>query len=182
MRRFEVTDESIEWHGQIIAAGRVGYRFADGEEVTYDRVWHPGAAIVLPVDHTHVWLIRQAREAAGLSDSLELPAGKRDVAGEPLLELAKRELAEEVGKSADHWRELLSFYTTPAFSDERITLFLATGLTDLSDRPALDEHERIEIVPWPLAELDRAIAETQDAKSLIALLWLAGQDPARLCA
>lgn len=180
MSEFEITGKSVEWHGRIIQAGRVSYRFADGEEVTYDRVWHPGAATILPVDREHVWLIRQPREAAGLADSLEVPAGKREGDDEPLLELAKRELAEEIGKHAAHWREITSFYLTPAFSDERNWLFLATGLSDLPDGPSPDQHERIEIVPWPLTQLDQAIAATQDSKTLVALLWLKSQDPAQL--
>ncbi|MBV9001320.1 MAG: NUDIX hydrolase, partial [Solirubrobacterales bacterium] len=101
-------------------------------------------------------------------------AGKLDVPGEPPLETAKRELAEEIGKRAEHWEELVAFYTSPGFSDERVWVYLAT---DLSDEPGSgpDEDERIEIVPWPLGRLDDAIEQCDDAKSLIALLWLAGQ-------
>ena len=127
---------------------------------------------ILAVDDEHVWLTRQPREAAGLTASLEIPAGKRDVDGEPPLETAKRELAEEIGKRAASWQELKVFYTSPGFSDERVWLYLARELSDDADAEP-DEDERIEIVPWPLDDLDAAIAECEDSKSLIALLWLA---------
>jgi ADP-ribose pyrophosphatase len=120
-----------------------------------------------------VWLTRQPRETAGMIASLEIPAGKLDVPGEPPLACAQRELAEEIGKQAADWRELHAFYTSPGFSDERVWLFQATGLADSDGEAAADEDERIEIVPWPLDGLDAAIAETEDSKTLIALLWLA---------
>jgi ADP-ribose pyrophosphatase len=107
-----------------------------------------------------------------LAASLEIPAGKRDVPGEPPLETAKRELAEEIGKRARSWHEIDVFYTSPGFSDERVWWFLARGLSD-DDRAQPDPAERIEIVAWPLDTLDAAIAECEDSKSLIALLWLA---------
>jgi ADP-ribose pyrophosphatase len=108
---------------------------------------------------------------AGLQASLEIPAGKRDVDGEPPLETAKRELAEEIGKQGAMWEELKVFFTSPGFSDERVWLYLAR---ELSDAPpaVVEEEERIEIVPWPLDRLDHAVAECCDSKSLIALLWL----------
>jgi len=111
---------------------------------------------------------------AGLTDSLEIPAGKLDVPGESPLAAAQRELAEEIGKQAAHWSDLKAFYTSPGFSDEHIWIYLAR---DLSPAPETepDEDERIEIVPWPLDQVDAAIAECEDSKSLIALLWLARQ-------
>lgn len=162
----------MAWTGKIIRAGTERFRHADGQEVSRDKVWHPGAVGILALDDTHVWLTRQPREAAGEPASLEVPAGKLDVPGEPALETAKRELAEEIGKRAEHWREIFSFWTSPGFSDERIWLYVATGLGDAGEAQA-EEDERIEIVPWPLGDLDSAIAQTEDSKSLIALLWLA---------
>jgi hypothetical protein len=66
----------------------------------------------------------------------------------------------------------VAFYTSPGFSDERVTLFLAQGLSEAPETEG-DEDERIEIVRWPLERLDDAIAGCEDSKSLIALLWLA---------
>jgi 8-oxo-dGTP pyrophosphatase MutT (NUDIX family) len=169
---FERIGEEVGWEGKIIRAGTERFRHADGDEVTRDKVWHPGAVGILAVDEQHVWLTRQPREAAGERASLEVPAGKLDVPGEPPLETARRELTEEIGKRADRWRELFCFYTSPGFSDERVWLYLAEGLADSDGGPEPEENERIEIVPWPLGRLDEAIAQCEDSKSLIALLWL----------
>lgn len=170
---FEFLGEETKWEGKIFRAGVERFRHADGEEVSRDKVWHEGAVGIVPIDDEHVWLTRQPREAIRSPDSLEIPAGKLDVEGEAPLDTAKRELAEEIGKQASTWDELFAFYTSPGFSDERIWLYLATGLSDAPEGGAADEDERIEIVPWPLTGLDDAIAECEDSKSLIALLWLA---------
>jgi 8-oxo-dGTP pyrophosphatase MutT (NUDIX family) len=170
---FDVVSEKIEWEGRLLRAGRETYRYDDGTENTFDKVWHPGAVTVVPYDDTHVWLVRQPREASRLYGSLEIPAGKRDREDEPLLELARRELVEEIGKDARNWREVLSFFPTPGFCDEHITLFAATGLTDAHGGAAPEDDEHIEIVPWPLADIDGAVAATSDGKTLIGLLWLA---------
>jgi 8-oxo-dGTP pyrophosphatase MutT (NUDIX family) len=169
---FELIESTTQWRGAVFSAGVETFRYAGGPRVTREKVWHPGAVGILPVDDAHVWLTRQPREAAGLAASLEIPAGKRDVPGELPLDTAKRELAEEIGKRAASWREIDVFYTSPGFSDERVWLFLARDLSDDHDAEP-DPDERIEVVPWPLAELDAAIAESEDSKSLIALLWLA---------
>lgn len=172
MTEFELLSHSVEWRGRLLRAGRETYRYPDGSENTFDKVWHPGAVVVVPFDTQHVWLVRQPREAAGLTACLELPAGKRDRSGESPLALAQRELIEEVGKQARDWQELFGFFPTPGFCDEYMTLFAATGLSDAKGGPAPEEDEHIEIVPWPLADLDRAISTSSDAKTLIGLLWL----------
>ena len=171
---FERIGAEVEWEGGIIRAGTERFRYRDGTEVTRDKVWHPGAVGIVALDEEHVWLTRQPREVVGATASLEIPAGKLDVPGEPPLETAKRELAEEIGTRAAQWEALLAFYTSPGISDERLWLYLAT---DLADAPlgGADEDERIEIVPWPLERLDAAIEQSEDGKSLIALLWLAAR-------
>ena len=97
--------------------------------------------------------------------------GKLDVEGEEPLEAAQRELAEEIGKAAERWEPLARFFTSPGFSDEEVHVFLATGLRD-DAAPRPTSNERIDVVRWPLADLDGAIAATRDSKTLIALLWL----------
>lgn len=173
---FEPIGSEERWRGTIIGAGVSHYRHADGAVVARDTVWHPGAVGIIALDDEHVWLTRQPREVAGLTASLEIPAGKLDVPGESPLGCARRELAEEIAKQAEDWRELQGFYTSVGYSDERIWLFLARTLHDSdehADPTQPDADERIEIVPWPLELLDGAIAESEDAKTLIALQWLA---------
>jgi ADP-ribose pyrophosphatase len=169
---FERLGSEVEWEGKIVRVGKERFRHADGEEVTREKVWHPGAVGIIAVDDKHVWLTRQPREAIDESASLEIPAGKLDVEGEAPLATAKRELSEEIGKCAEEWDEVLSFYTSPGFTDERVWLYLARGLSDEEGEAEADENERIEIVPWSLDSLDDAIAQCEDSKSLIALLWL----------
>ena len=170
--RFEPIGSEVKWEGAIVRAGVERFRYRDGAEVSRDKVWHPGAVGILALDDDHVWLTLQPREVVGESASLEVPAGKLDVPGEPPLETAKRELAEEIGKRAGDWEKIKLFYTSPGFSDERVWLYLATELGEEHGSEP-DEHERIDVVPWPLDRLDDALAECEDSKSLIALLWLA---------
>jgi 8-oxo-dGTP pyrophosphatase MutT (NUDIX family) len=171
---FEPLGGEVKFEGKIATVSVERYRHDDGEEVTREKVAHPGAVGIIALDEGHVWLTRQPREVVAQDASLEIPAGKLDVPGEPPLDTAKRELAEEIGKHARDWREVLAFFTSPGFSDERVWLYLAEGLSDAEPAEA-DENERIEIVPWPLNRLDEAITECQDSKSLIALLWLAAR-------
>jgi 8-oxo-dGTP pyrophosphatase MutT (NUDIX family) len=167
-RRFEKLSDKTVYDGAIFAVERAVFRFADGEEATREIVRHPGAVGIVPVDDTHVWLVRQPREAAGDPDMLEIPAGKLDEEGEEPLDTGKRELAEEIGKGAEHWEHLTTFFTSVGFADEEVHVYLASGLHDREVEPP-DHDERIEIVPWPLDKLDDAIAETRDSKTLIGL-------------
>jgi 8-oxo-dGTP pyrophosphatase MutT (NUDIX family) len=171
VNRFRATESEVEWEGKFLRAGVERFRYEDGAEVSREKVWHSGAAGILALDDDHVWLTRQPREVVGVGDSLEIPAGKLDVPGESPLQTGKRELAEEIGKQAARWEEIVSFYTSPGFSDERVWLYRATDLSD-SGPAELDEDERIEVVPWPLDRLTDAIEECEDSKTLIALLWL----------
>lgn len=171
MSPFEKTGEEVKWEGKIAQVRVDSFRHEDGEEVTREVIAHPGAVAILAHDEKHVWLVRQPREAVGEDGLLELPAGKLDVEGEPPLETAQRELAEEIGKAAETWERLSSFYTSPGFTDEEVEVYLATGLSDAGHAEA-EENERIEVVPWPLDRLDEAIEDCRDSKSLIGLLWL----------
>jgi 8-oxo-dGTP pyrophosphatase MutT (NUDIX family) len=163
-------DSRAVYEGQISDVRVVRHRHDDGEETEREVVSHPDAVGIVAHDSEHVWLVRQPREAVGEDALLEIPAGKMDVEGETPLQCAQRELAEEIGKSAHEWRELKAFYTTPGWADERMTVFVATGLQDAERDP--DPGERIEIVSWPLSDLDGAIDACADAKSLIGLLLL----------
>lgn len=153
---------------------------ADGSRSTRDIAGHPGAVAILAMDaDDRVLMVRQFRLAAGQA-LLEIPAGTLDTTDDGSVEdpdlAAPRELEEETGMRAGTWRLLGRFYTAPGFTEERMSLFLATDLRPAhADRLSPDEDERllVERLPWreAIAAVDRG--EIQDAKSLVALLWLA---------
>ncbi len=138
---------------------------------TREWVATPDAVAVVAYDDEHVYLVRQPREAIRRDDVLELPAGTMDQDGEHPIDTAKRELAEEIGMEADDWLHATSFFASSGLTDETVHLFLATGLRRVGD-PDAGGEERIELVPWPLAELDGLIDGNADAKTLIGLMWL----------
>ena len=168
--RFERVGGETKYEGKIFSVREETFRHEDGEEATREIVRHTGAVGVVCHDGEQLYLVRQPREAVGVPDLLELPAGKLDVEVEEPLETAKRELAEEIGKAAEHWERLHSFYTSPGFTDEECHVYLATGLSDAEAET--DEHERIDIEVRPLSELNALIDETRDSKTLIGLLEL----------
>ena len=161
--------QAFEGHAITVHVDRFRYE-ADGVEVERDIVRHPGAAAVVAHDATHLFLVLQPRQAVGEPDVLELPAGLLDKEGEPAAQTAARELVEEVGRQAGRIEHLKSFWSSVGSFDEEVHIFLATELSDA--RADSGEDERIEVVRWPLADLDGAIAATRDAKTLIGLLLL----------
>ena len=169
-RRFEPLGGRTVYEGRIVSLSLERYRFPDGEEVEREVIRHQGAVGVVAHDGSDLFLVRQPREAIGDPDFLEIPAGRLDVEGEAPLEAAQRELAEEIGKAGERWEHLTDFVSSVGVMDEVVHVFLATGLSDA--RAEAEHNERIEIVRWPLADLDGAIAATRDAKTLIGLLLL----------
>jgi ADP-ribose pyrophosphatase len=115
-------------------------------------------AILALDDADQVLLIRQYRHPVGAL-LWEIPAGLRDVAGEPLLQAAQRELLEETGYRAADWHVLTDFFTSPGSSTERVRVFLARGLTEVppAERDYVPEHEEASLlVAWlPLDEAVR---------------------------
>src|ERR1043165_8081063 len=118
--KFERIRSRPIWEGRIISVREDTFRYEDGGEADRELVHHDGAGGVVVHDGEVLYLVRQPREAIGEPDCLELPAGKLDVEGEPPEETARRELAEEIGKAADHWEHLHSYYSSVGFSDEEI--------------------------------------------------------------
>src|SRR3954453_5291614 len=170
---FERLGSETLFDGKFIAVRRDTFRHEDGEVVHRELVTHPGAVgIVVLDDAENLWFVRQPREAIGVPDLLEIPAGKLDEEGESPLEAGQRELAEEIGKRAEHWESLGSFYTSPGFTNEEVHLFLATGISDVDERPEIEENERIDVEVRPLSDLDVILAEATDSKTLIALYRL----------
>jgi 8-oxo-dGTP pyrophosphatase MutT (NUDIX family) len=163
---FEKVGSDVVYEGLIGTVRVEKFRHDDGDVVEREVIEHPGAAVMLPLDGDRIWLVRQPREVVG-EELVELPAGKLN--GGEVLDTAKRELREEIGKSAAQWQHLTTFYASPGFTNEEIHAFLAT---DLSDDPLeAEEEERIEVISEPLDRLDDVIRSCRDAKSLITLLW-----------
>lgn len=129
-------------------------------------VEHPPSVAVVAVDGDQVVLVRQSRPGAA-EPTLEVPAGTLEP-GESALAAADRELAEECGLAAERWSPLGTFLVVPAYSTERIQVFLATGLSPRTGA-ARDADEDIEVVR---ASADAAWELVSDATSLAALaLW-----------
>jgi 8-oxo-dGTP pyrophosphatase MutT (NUDIX family) len=169
---FERIASNVVYRGKIATVHRDRFRYDDdGEEAEREYVRHPGSVAMVAHDGERVYLVSQPREPVDEQRVLELPAGKLDTQGEGPLETAKRELAEEIGRSARRW-ELLKgpYYASVGFTDERIWIYLATELEDAAAEP--EENERIEVVTVPLAQLDELIERVVDAKTLIGLMLL----------
>ena len=157
---FFVTTDRVQEPGSIV--------------VRRDVVRHSGSIVIMAVDDTRseprVLLARQYRHPA--NDYLwELPAGRIDH-GESELEGAKRELIEETGYSAAHWRRALFFYSSPGFLDETMAVYLATGLKRGKAQP--EEDEVIQKRMFPLSQLVRMVMSgaIRDGKTIAAVLWL----------
>ena len=111
--------------GSLIRVRTDTVQMPDGTAADREVVEHPGAvAIVALDDASRVLMIRQYRHPAGHL-LWEIPAGLRDVAGEPPLETAARELLEETGYRAARWQSLVDIFSSPGFTNERIVIFLA---------------------------------------------------------
>jgi ADP-ribose diphosphatase len=166
------------YSGRVLRLDIDTVRFPDGSTGELELIRHPGAAAVVPCasdprgqDPT-ILLIKQYRYATG-GVLWEVPAGTLDPGEEPEA-CARRELAEEAGVTAVQLRRLTSIWTTPGFTDEVIHLYLATGLT--TGAPARERDEFIEVEPQPLSRALNWIrdGEIRDAKTIVAILYMAG--------
>lgn len=153
-------------HSEVVFSGRVwdvvteSVDLGEGGVVTRDFVRHTGAVAVMALnDRSEVYLVRQYRHAVG-RDLWEPPAGLLDVAHEPAVQAAQRELWEEADLRAATWHTLADVFTTPGGVSERIRIFLARDLTEVapSERFEREGEEAVMIGQWvPLAELVEAI-------------------------
>mgnify|MGYP000518910493 CR=1 FL=1 len=142
----------------------------DGNCSRREYIKHPGASLIVPVfEDGSVLMERQFRYPVDQVID-ELPAGKLD-ADESPIDAAKRELAEETGYSANDWIALGTLMPCVGYSDERIHVFLAQGLTLVGQ--SLDDEEFIETFTVPFNELYESALDgrIQDAKTLIAIFW-----------
>lgn len=172
---YPVLDTEWLYRGKIVDVRRDTLRLDDGSRAQREVVGHPGAVVVLALDdQDQVVLVNQYRHPVGERLD-ELPAGLLDVAGEPALEAARRELAEETALEASDWRVLVDLHPSPGFSDEAIRLYLARGLRE-TGRPdgfvATGEEASMTVRRVPLDEaVRRALAgEITNAAAVAGVL------------
>lgn len=171
MGGFERGAEEVRYEGSLIRVALASFTAPDGSIFSRDVVHHPGAVVVVPVTGAgRVMLVRQYRAAVG-AELLELPAGRRDVAGEPPEATAARELAEEVGRTAGQIIPLGTFYNSPGFSDELSWLFMALDLSECPVSAQGIEEEHMEVVEVTLAGAVGMVQSGQivDAKTIVGL-------------
>jgi ADP-ribose pyrophosphatase len=164
--------------GKVISLDLDTVRFPDGSVGELEMIRHPGASAVVPFlsdprgEDPQVLMIRQYRYAAD-GYLYEIPAGRLN-RGEDPRDCAARELKEETGCTAERFEHLLTMYTTPGFTDEKIHLFLATGLIAGETKHEADEF--LELHPMLLSRALEMVAagEIQDAKTALGLLFAAG--------
>jgi len=161
-------DSAPVYDGVLLKVRRDRVTLPDGNESVREYICHPGAVVVLAVLPDGRLLFERQFRYPLRRAFLELPAGKIDP-GEDLLACARRELREETGYEAVEWRHLGVMHPCIGYSDERIEIFLARGLTHVGD--ALDDGEFLEIVSFSLDEVMSAVhkGEITDAKTIVAL-------------
>jgi len=168
---FTPTGEETVHRGWLIRLQHATFLDPDGEPFDRDIVRHPGAvAVVAVTEASSVVLVHQYRPAVD-GWLLEIPAGTRDVDGEPSEETARRELAEEVGLAADRLERLVRTANTPGFCDEFTDIYLATGLRPVaSDRQGAEERF-MEVVEVPLDRFDPMVDDGSivDAQTILGV-------------
>jgi 8-oxo-dGTP pyrophosphatase MutT (NUDIX family) len=169
---FHVADEVSVYKGRRLAVYEAAVEGPDGERHQREIIHHPGAVGILPLhDDGTVTLVRQYRAALD-RDIWEIPAGLRDVEGEPTVETARRELMEEAGLAATTFRHLITFHNTAGFADEATTVYLATDLNAVPDNRQGAEEQHMLVARMPLDEALAMVDDGRitDAKTVIALL------------
>lgn len=165
----DVNRRSLIHRGRVFTLVRENVTLDNGATTDLEYIEHPGAAAVVPlIRPAEVVLVRQYRHA--LKGYIwEIPAGTLEP-GEPVMDCARRELTEETGYAAADWHKLGEITPVPGYSDERIHLFLAAGLSAATQH--LDSDEVLAVHRFALAEALAMIGrgEIQDAKSICGLL------------
>lgn len=170
MEEFKRLSRDLVAHGAIIDYFQDTIQIPNGNVAKWDFIQHKGAAAVVPVDEQgRIIMVKQYRNALERY-TLEIPAGGLQSTKEPTLDAAVRELEEETGYSAAHVEFLISIYTTVAFCNEKIDIYLATGL--MPGKQHLDEDEFVQVGAYTIEELTEKIfkGEIQDSKTVAAIL------------
>ena len=165
-------DRKLVHEGAIITYYEDTMQIPNGKTAVWDFIGHKGAAAVVPVrSDGKILMVRQYRNALE-RETLEIPAGGRDGADEPFLDCAHRELEEETGYKCDKDKMefLLSIYTTVAFCNERIDIFVARDLE--RSHQHLDDDEFVDVVAMDIDKLLEMIysGKLQDSKTVGAIL------------
>lgn len=166
-------DGKVVFDGKIIRVEHWTVKLPNGNLALREVACHPGASAVVALDEMeNIILVRQYRAPIGRL-TLEIPAGKFDHVGEDPLVCAQRELSEETGLLADSWRKLTVLETTPGFCNERIHIYLATGLRQGETHP--DEDEFVATVRMPLREAVSKVMDGtfRDGKTALAIMMTA---------
>ena len=164
--------------GRIINLDRDTVRFPDGSIGELEMIRHPGAAAIVPFvseptgNDPQMLIVKQYRYAAE-EFLYEIPAGRLDP-GEAPLECAKRELKEETGCTAKSMEFLFTMFTTPGFTDERIHVFLASGLERGETAHEADEFMTVETVTLSTALRFIQEGRITDGKTALGILFAAG--------
>ncbi len=183
-KQARILSSRVSYQGPVFSVTTDEVEEPGGVRARRDVIRHAGSIVVLAVDspspndpakagrkaEPRILLERQYRHAAQ-SMMWELPAGRIDD-GETALTAAKRELLEETGYSARHWKRVLHFYVSPGFLDETMTIYLAQGLQTGKAQPEPDE--KIAVKFFPLSEAKRMAlnGRIRDAKTISGVLWL----------
>jgi ADP-ribose pyrophosphatase len=165
----KISSESV-FDGALLKVCRDQVELPDSSTAVREWIDHPGAAVVIALlDNGHLIFERQFRYPLH-QVFLELPAGKINPKEHPL-DTAKRELREETGYIAKSWRQLGMMHPCIGYSNERIDIFLAQGLSFVGHER--DVGENLEIIEMSVSDAMLAINdhEITDAKSIVALLW-----------
>jgi ADP-ribose pyrophosphatase len=146
-----------------------------GIRTSRDVIRHSGSIVILAVDDTSsseptILLERQYRHATQ-SMMWELPAGRIDE-GESPLTAARRELLEETGYTARHWKKIMYFYVSPGFLDETMTIYLARGLKAGKAQPEADEKIAVHFLPFSNVKKMALNGTIRDAKTISGVFWL----------
>ena len=173
MTGFAHIGEEVLVEGRVVNYVRAEYAAPDGSTFTREIARSPGAVAVVPIvaESGLVRLVRQYRPAYDRW-LIEVPAGTRDVPGEPPAECGRRELAEEAGLLPAEMIHLTDIYPSPGMTDSVLSVFLATGCTPVARQLHGPEEEHMELLDVPLDEAVAMVVrgEIGDAKSVTGLL------------
>lgn len=170
MEEFKRISRDLVQKGAIIDYYQDTIQVPNGNVVKWDFIKHNGAAAVVPIDKEgRLIMVRQYRNALDRY-TIEIPAGGLNGADEPTMDAAARELTEETGYRAEKLELLLTIRTTVAFCNEKIDIYVATGLTP--GKQHLDEDEYVDVKAYELEELIEKIlaGEIQDSKTVASIL------------